>query len=83
VGLGRFLPAPFGARLRLAAIPTLTYEPNASFGPLTLAIGNAGAGRRGVLVFPSRCTHGGFPFAASFAFADHSAGTASITLPCA
>jgi hypothetical protein len=36
---------------------------------------------RGVAV-PERCPHGGFPFAASFAFQDGSATTASTTVPC-
>ena len=36
---------------------------------------------RGVAV-PERCPHGGFPFAASFAFQDGTATTASTTVPC-
>jgi hypothetical protein len=36
---------------------------------------------RGVAV-PERCPHGGFPFAASFAFQDGSRASASTTVPC-
>jgi hypothetical protein len=76
--------APFGSKLTLSVppIPTLTYEPNASFSSLSLTIGNAGARSRGVIALPSRCPGGGFPFAASFTFADRGTASASTRLPC-
>jgi hypothetical protein len=75
---------PFGSKLVVSvpAIPTLTYEPDASFTALSLTIGNAGTHSRGVITLPRRCPKGGFPLAASFSFADRSSTSASTDVPC-
>ncbi len=76
--------APFGSKLVVSvpAIPTLTYEPNASFTALSLTIGNAGTRSRGVITLPQRCPKDGFPLAASFSFAAGSTTTATTDVPC-
>jgi hypothetical protein len=76
--------APYGLKLVVAVppIPTLTYEPNASFSLLSLTIGNAGAGSRAKIVLPRSCPAGGFAFAASFSFADRSSASAAYKLRC-
>jgi hypothetical protein len=67
-------------------IPTLVYEPNASFVSLSLTVGGAGHGPRAhaadVIVVPHSCPSGGFPFAASFMFADGSTAGASAKVAC-
>jgi hypothetical protein len=74
--------APYGSKLLVSVppIPTLTYEPNASFSSLSLTIGNAGGAAR--VELPRSCPPGGFPFAASFSFADLSTAGAVARLPC-
>jgi hypothetical protein len=76
--------APFGSKLVVSvpSIPTLTYEPDASFTALSLTIGNAGTHSQGVITLPSRCPKDGFPLAASFSFADGSGTSASTDVPC-
>jgi len=76
--------SPYGSKLIVSVppIPTLAYEPNASFLSLSLTIGNAGTRSRGVIVLPKRCPAGGFPLAASFSFADRTSASASTTAPC-
>jgi hypothetical protein len=66
-------------------IPTLVFEPDASFVSFSLTV--AGDGRptahaAGAIVVPRRCPAGGFPFAASFAFADNSTASAITAVPC-
>ena len=74
---------PYGSKLVIDVppIPTLRYEPDASFSSLSLTIGGT-AGAREPIVIPRRCPPGGFPFAASFSFADHSSASESGRLPC-
>jgi hypothetical protein len=76
--------APYGLRLVVAVppIPTLTYEPNASFSSLSLTIGNAGGGSHAKIVLPRSCPRAGFPFAATFGFADRSSTSAVARLRC-
>jgi hypothetical protein len=73
--------APYGSRLSISIppIPTLVLEPDASFVSLSLTVGHAGGG---AIVVPRRCPAGGFPLAASFAFADHSSANAATVVPC-
>jgi hypothetical protein len=78
--------APYGEGLELALppIPTVPSGPNASILTFALAIGatkHRRADANAVLV-PSRCPAGGFPFAAEFAYADGSIGSALATVPC-
>lgn len=89
VFIGRVLAdrAPYGEQLALSipAIPTLPLEPDASLVSFSLTIG-AGERRRrrdpNTVVLPSSCPAGGFPFAAQFAYADGSSGSALATAPC-
>ncbi len=81
--------APYGLKLTVSipAIPTLVLEPNASFVSLSLTVGGVGHSPRahaaaGAILVPRSCPAGGFPFAASFAFADGSAARASATAAC-
>jgi hypothetical protein len=81
--------APYGTRLTVSvpAIPTLTYEPDASFVSLSVTVGAVGRAPRahaaaGAVLMPRSCPAGGFPFAASFAFADGSSASASATVAC-
>jgi hypothetical protein len=78
---------PYGSRLAISIppIPTLVLEPNASFQSFSLTIGGAGRGLHadaGAISVPRRCPAGGFPFAASFTFADHSVASASTAVAC-
>jgi hypothetical protein len=81
--------APFGSQLTITIppIPTVAFEPNASFDSLSLTVGVlAGtprahaAGAR--IVVPRRCPSGGFPFAATIGFADGSHTRAATAVPC-
>jgi hypothetical protein len=80
--------APYGSKLAISIppIPTLVLEPNASFQSFSLTIGGAGRGGQAhapsAITVPRRCPSGGFPFAASFTFADHSTASASTAVPC-
>jgi hypothetical protein len=78
--------APYGSKLIVSVppIPTLVYEPDASFSSLSLTIGGAGRrrGSAGTVSVPQSCSRGGFPFAASFTFADRSTASTSTRLPC-
>ena len=84
--------SPYGSKLTVSIppIPTLMLEPNASVVSESLTIGGSGIVGRGpeghaaagAIVVPRSCPAGGFPFAASFTFADGSTTSASATLPC-
>jgi hypothetical protein len=75
--------APYGSKLVVAvpAIPTLTFEPDASYKTLSLTIGGTPRAPNPI-VLPSRCPRGGFAFAASFSFGDGSHAGESGRLPC-
>jgi hypothetical protein len=81
--------SPYGLKLTVSTplIPTLIYEPDASFASLSLTLGGVVHSPRahaaaGSILVPRSCPAGGFPFAASFAFADGSATSASATAAC-
>lgn len=79
--------APYGSKLVVSVppIPTLVYEPNASFISLSLTIGSSFGSRGrsgGSITTPRSCPAGGFPFAAAFTFADHSVAGAAAKLRC-
>jgi hypothetical protein len=80
--------APYGSKLSISIppIPTLVLEPDASFVSLSLTVAGGGGpaprGGAGAIVVPRRCPGGGFPLAASFAFADDSSTVAATTVPC-
>ncbi len=81
--------APYGSKLTVSIppIPTLVLEPNASFVSLSLTVGGVGRGPRahaaaGAILVPRSCPAGGFPFAASFTFADGSTASASTSVAC-
>jgi hypothetical protein len=81
--------APYGTKLTVSvpAIPTLTYEPDASFVSLSVTIGGIGRAPRahaaaGAVLMPRSCPAGEFPFAASFTFADGSGASASARVAC-
>ncbi len=95
---GLVLPAksPFGGDLAttIPLVPTLPGAPNASLvqlrstiGPLHLTYYEHTRGRyrsyhpRGI-VLPLTCPHGGFPFAASFAFENGTHTSAHTAVPC-
>jgi hypothetical protein len=74
---------PYGSKLVVTVppIPTLTFEPDASYITLSLTIGGS---RRAPnpIVIPSHCPRGGFAFAASFSFAGGGHAGESGRLPC-
>jgi hypothetical protein len=79
--------APFGLKLNTAipAIPTVVYEPDASFVSLSLTIGAGGRPRAhtaGPITVPRRCPAGGFPFAADFTLGDGSTASARTNVSC-
>jgi hypothetical protein len=80
---------PYGYELTVSIppIPTLMYEPDASFASLSLTIGRLEGSPRahaaaGAITVPRSCPPGGFPFAAAFTFADGSTAAASADVPC-
>ncbi len=76
---------PYGSELivSIPPIPTLVYEPDASFLSFSLTVGNQRApASAGGITVPRSCPPGGFPFAAAFAFADHSSADATASLSC-
>jgi hypothetical protein len=81
---------PYGSKLTVSIppLPTLHFEPDASFASLSLTIGRVGHSPRAhaaagaILLVPRSCPAGGFPFAASFKFADGSTASASATAAC-
>jgi hypothetical protein len=81
--------APYGSKLTVSIppIPTLVLEPDASIVSVSVTVG--GIGRKpkahaaaGSIRVPRSCPAGGFPFAASFAFADGSTTSASAAVAC-
>jgi hypothetical protein len=80
---------PYGSRLTVSIppIPTVVYEPDASILSFSLTIGAVGAGPRAraaaaTVTVPRRCPAGGFPFAASFDFADATTASAATRVRC-
>jgi len=80
---------PYSSKLTasIPPIPTLVLEPNASFVSLSLTVGEVGRSPRahaaaGAIIVPRSCPVGGFPFAASFTFADGSTASASTSVAC-
>jgi hypothetical protein len=79
---------PYGSKLTVSvpAIPTVMYEPDASFSALSLTIGDVRRPPRahaaGTVRVPRTCPAGGFPFAADFTFADASSARATARLGC-
>jgi hypothetical protein len=76
--------APYGSRLTVSIppIPTLVYEPDASFSSLSLTIGNVGARAGRLVAVPRSCPSGGLPFTSTFTFADASVASSSARLAC-
>ncbi len=81
--------APYGAKLTVSVppIPTLVLEPDASIVSVSVTVG--GIGRKpkahaaaGSIRVPHSCPPGGFPLAASFAFADGSPTSATTAIAC-
>jgi hypothetical protein len=81
--------APYGAELAISipAIPTLVFEPDASFDSLSLTLGGLSGDPRAHaaatrIIVPRHCPAGGFPFAADIAFTDRSTAHATAAVPC-
>jgi hypothetical protein len=76
--------APYGYRTvtSVPAIPTLMYEPNASFASLSLTFGGKQASRPGAISAPHSCPAGGFPFAAQVSYANGESASTTATVPC-
>lgn len=75
---------PYGYRTvtSVPPIPTLMYEPNASFASLSLTFGGKRAARPGAISAPRSCPAGGFPFAVQVAFANGASASSSTTVAC-
>ncbi|MGH2912800.1 MAG: hypothetical protein ACRDJ3_10055 [Solirubrobacteraceae bacterium] len=77
---------PFGEDLALSipAIHTLPLEPDASIVSMSLLVGSTSphASHAATVVVPHRCPAGGFPFAATFTYADGFTGQAFATAHC-
>lgn len=80
---------PYGTRLTVTVppIPTLHYEPDASFASLSLTLGGLGRAPRAhaasaAITVPRRCPAGGWPFAARFTFAGGATANASTRIAC-
>lgn len=81
--------APYGWKLTVSVppIPTVVYEPDASFVSLSLTLGASAPDSRAnaaaaAIVVPRRCPAGGFPFAAGFTFSDDATANASAAIAC-
>jgi hypothetical protein len=78
--------APYGSKLSVSVppIPTVALEPDASILSWSLTIGRPGPsrGHAPAVTIPRRCPAGGFPFAADFAFADHTSARTIAHIPC-
>jgi hypothetical protein len=86
---GTVLPAkpPYGEELVMSIPPiaTLPFEPDASVSSVSLVIGTKSrrpARGSNVIIVPSSCPLGGFPFAAEFTYADGSTANALTTALC-
>jgi hypothetical protein len=89
-------PAPFGGNLhtQIPVIPGLPETPDAAVVQMRSTIGPMNityfqhshhktiAYQPNGLLLPNSCPHGGFPFAATFAFLDGTHTTAHTTVPC-
>lgn len=80
---------PYGMKLLVSVppIPTLHYEPDASFASISLTLGRVGRGPRAhaasaTITAPRSCPAGGWPFAARFTFADASTAGAFARVAC-
>ncbi len=81
--------APFGWRTltTVPPIPTLMYEPDASFVSVSVTVGGIRRSPKahtagGSIVMPHSCPSGGFPFVAEATFADNETANATATVPC-
>lgn len=79
--------APYGEELVMSIppIPTLVYEPDASIVTFSLTIGTSKRHRThdaAAVLVPASCPVGGFPFAASFTYADGVTGSTLAEVPC-
>lgn len=76
-------PYSYTLTTSIPPIPTVIYEPNASFVTLSLTLGTRSPGARaGSITLPRRCPSGGFPFAASFSFANGTGASAVAAVAC-
>jgi len=78
---------PYGEDLVLSipSIPTLPLEPDASIVTMSLTVGTVKPRHprsANMVVAPTTCPAGGFPFAATFTYSDGSSGDARSTVPC-
>jgi hypothetical protein len=82
---------PYGEQLVMSIppVPTLPLEPDASIVRFSLTVGarrgvGTGAGRHdhNAVLVPKRCPPGGFPFAATFTYADGATSDATVRVPC-
>jgi hypothetical protein len=81
--------APYGWRTvtTIPPIPTVMYEPDASFSSVSLTVGGIRRSPRahaagGAIVVPRSCPAGGFPFAVEVTFADDTTASATARVPC-
>jgi hypothetical protein len=79
--------APFGSRLNVSvpAIPTVVFEPDASFVSLSLTIGAPGrpkAHTAAAITVPRHCPVGGFAFSSDFTLGDGSTASATTSVSC-
>jgi hypothetical protein len=84
-GSVRSASPPYGEELAMSTppVPTLPLEPDASIVTFSLTVGASGRPRdHSSVLVPSSCPAGGFPFAAEFAYADGSTGSAVASIPC-
>lgn len=76
---------PYGYRAvtTVPPIPTVMYEPNASFESLSLSFGSIKhRGGAGTFFTPRTCPAGGFPFAAQVTYANGESASTTATVPC-
>jgi hypothetical protein len=76
---------PYGYRTvtTVPPIPTVMYEPNASFVSLSLSFGNVKHhSGPGTFFTPRTCPPGGFPFAAQVTYANGESASTTATVPC-
>jgi hypothetical protein len=81
--------APYGWRTvtTVPPIPTVMYEPNASFTSVSLTVGGIRRSPRahaaaGAILEPHHCPSGGFPFTANVSFANGETASTTATIPC-